>query len=103
MRQASNSPLTHHPFSSTLWSSVRALPRALGWADDLLLTPFHFRQKVFPGFPGLILDMPYPPRSWFRSRLGEGSVRRLSETALLLMILAVTSPSQPTLRAAETP
>jgi flagella basal body P-ring formation protein FlgA len=103
MRQASNSPLTQHPFSCILWSSVRALPRALGWADGLLLTPFHFHQKVFPGFPGLILDMPYPPRSCFRSRLGEGSVRRLSAITLLFMMLAVFGLPARMLQAADPP
>ena len=103
MRQASNSPLTQHPFSSTIRSSALALPRVLGGADDLFLTPFHFRQKVLPGFPGLILDMPYPPRCWFRSRLGEGSVRRLSATALLTTMLAILLLSGVALPAADLP
>src|SRR5512143_3363951 len=101
MRQASNSPLTQHPFSSKLWSSVRTLPRTLDRADDLLLTPFHFHQKVLPGIPGLILDMPYPLRCWFRSRLGEGSVRRLSAITLAILMLAVLPLSECTLQAGD--
>ncbi len=87
MRKVSDSPLTLDHFSTNKRSSVRALPRALGRTDGLLLTPFPFRQTVDPGSPGRLLDLPYPPRSRFCSRLGEGSVRRLSAFALSLVTL----------------
>ncbi len=101
MRQASNSPLTLYPFSIRKRPSVRALPRAFDWAVGLLLTPFRFRQRVFPGYSGAVLDMPYPPRSWFRSRLGEGSVRRLFTSTFVLMTVISALLPQPAARASD--
>ncbi len=87
MRQASNSPLTLDPYSTKKGLSVQALPRALGWTDGLLLTPFLFRRRSGSDLFRRLPDLPYPPRSRFRSRLGEGSVRCLSAIGLSLVPL----------------
>ena len=89
MRQASNSPLTLDHFSTKKGPSVQALPRALGWTGGLLLTPFPFRRRAGWESSHGLLDLPYPPRSRFCSRLGEGSVRCLSAFALSVPLLFV--------------
>ncbi len=93
MRQATNSPLTHHRFFFSVRTFVQAIPRALDWTDGTPHTPFHFHQEGSSALSRALLGMPYPLRSKSHSRLGEGSVRRLSATivaSLLFMFFFLT-------------
>jgi flagella basal body P-ring formation protein FlgA len=89
MRQVTNSPLTLHSLSCSVRSSVQAIPRALDWTDGTRLTPIRLHQGDCSALSRALLDMPYPLRSISRSRLGEGSVRRLSALYSIALIVTI--------------
>jgi flagella basal body P-ring formation protein FlgA len=67
--------------------TIQEIPREFGWMDGCPLTPFHNHQEGFSGKSRTLLDLSRLPRSNYRSRLGEGSVRSSLENLFLFLIL----------------
>ncbi len=87
MKRASNTLLTLHPFSSDAIPAVPSKPREFGGTAGCPLTPFHNRQAGSAGNSRALLDLSCLPRSTYRSRSGEGSVRSSLEGLLRLLIM----------------
>lgn len=87
MKRASNTLLTLNPFSSNAMPTALEKPREFVRTAGSPLTPFHNRQDGSSGIPGIRLDMSCLPRSYDRSRLGEGSVRSSLQNLLILLVL----------------
>ena len=86
MKQVSNSLLT---LGSTPFNAIEvasAIPRDMAGANNRDLTPFYLHRGNVnhPGF--ILLGLSCPPRSLVRSRLGEGRIRNLLQTAYCFLL-----------------
>jgi flagellar basal body P-ring formation protein FlgA len=79
MKQASNSLLTLCPIPFKAKACISALLRDEVQIADRLFTPFHVCREGFlkKSIFSVLLDSSCPPRSFIRSRLGEGRIRSL--------------------------
>ncbi len=101
MKRASNTLLTLHPFCSEAMPAAPAEPREFRGTVGCPLTPFHNRQAGFAGISPALLDLSCLPRSSYRSRLGEGSVRSSLDGILRILILVSMFAALHSARAAE--